>query len=48
MKVNIPVVGKFICKAVISPVAITEKNNFRGIVEWYLLRFSIGPAEAGI
>jgi hypothetical protein len=34
MKINIPIVSEFIGKTIVSSMAITKQNEFRGVIEW--------------
>jgi hypothetical protein len=45
VEVNIPIIGEFICKAVITPVAITKKDKFRIVIKWDSLCIGIGPVQ---
>jgi hypothetical protein len=45
VEVDVPVVGEFICKTVIPPVAITKKDKFRIVIKWDSLCIGVGPVQ---
>jgi hypothetical protein len=45
VEVNIPIIGEFICKAVITPVAITKEDKFRIVIKWDSLCIGVGPVQ---
>jgi hypothetical protein len=47
MKINIAVIGKFVGKTTISPMAITEQYYFGSIVKRQDLGISISSGQSG-
>jgi hypothetical protein len=43
VEIDVPVFREVVCEAVVPPVAIAEKDEFRGVVERDYLRLRIGP-----
>jgi hypothetical protein len=45
MEIDIPVVGEFICKTIIPPVAVTKKYKFGIVIERDSRCIGIGPVQ---
>jgi hypothetical protein len=45
MEIDVSVIGKFIRKAIIPPVAIAEKDKFGIVIEWDSFGIGVGPVQ---
>jgi hypothetical protein len=46
VEIDIPVVGKVVGKTVVPPVAVTEKDEFSGIIEIHGLGLPVSPTQS--